>query len=93
MTNFGGVSGTQLKQYIERIENLEEQKNAVTEDFRSVFAEAKSMGFDVKIIREILRIRKIDTQVREEHEELLQVYLQALSMALHGTSAPVDQAA
>lgn len=85
MTNFGGISGTQLRQFIERIENLELQKSEIANDIRDVFAEAKGMGFDIKIIRQIIRLRKIDTQERQEQEELLEVYLQALAMALQAT--------
>lgn len=82
--NFGGVSGGQLKQFIERIERLEEEKAAVADHIRDVFAEAKSNGFDPKIMRQVLKIRRMDHHERAETEELLTVYLHALGMAPDG---------
>tara|TARA_A100000171_G_C2133703_1_gene148486 strand:+ start:360 stop:659 length:300 start_codon:yes stop_codon:yes gene_type:complete len=81
MTNFAGVSGGHLKQFIERIERLEEDKIAVTADIKEVYAELKSQGFDPKIIRKVISLRKMDQDERAEHEELLSVYLNALDMA------------
>jgi len=81
MSNFAGVSGNHLKQFIERIERLEEEKAALQADIKEVFAEAKSQGFEVKIIRQILKIRKMDHDERMEMEELVTVYLNALNMA------------
>lgn len=78
MTNYAGVSGAQLRQYIEQVEYLEEQKAALAGDMRDVFTEAKNAGFDTKIMREILKIRKMDSDERREREEILDVYLQAL---------------
>lgn len=80
MTNFAGVSGNQLRQFIERLEYLEEQKAAVAGDIREVFAEAKTVGFDVKVIRKILKLRKMDKDELREQEEMLSIYLQALEM-------------
>lgn len=80
--NFGGVSGGQLKQFIERIERLEEEKGGISEHIRDVYAEAKSNGFDPKIMRQVLKLRKMDHQERTEIEELLTVYLHALGMAV-----------
>ena len=80
MANFEGVTGSHLKQFIERIERLEEDKAAVTTDIKEVYAELKSQGFDPKIIRKVISLRKMDQDERAEHEELLSVYLQALNM-------------
>tara|TARA_R110002095_G_scaffold119532_1_gene104084 strand:+ start:1274 stop:1591 length:318 start_codon:yes stop_codon:yes gene_type:complete len=81
MTTFAGVSGTQLRQFIEQAEYLEEQKAALASDTREVFAEAKSAGFDVKVIRQILKMRKMDQDELREQEAVLDVYLQALNMS------------
>lgn len=82
MTDVGGVSGTHLKQIIEKIERLEEEKAALAADIREVFAEAKNHGFDVKILRKILSLRKMDRDELAEHEELLNLYMNALDMTL-----------
>ena len=76
----GVVAADQLRLFIERIERLEEEKAGLAADIKEVFAEAKGTGFDVKIIRQILKIRKMDTQDRREQEDLLTLYLQALGM-------------
>lgn len=69
---------TQLKTIIERIERLEEDKAAVMGDLKEVFAEAKGNGFDVKILRKVVRIRKQDRAKRQEEEALLDLYLSAI---------------
>ncbi len=76
-----GVAAEELKQFIERIERLEEEKAAIAGDIKDVFAEAKGRGFDVKAIRSILRIRKKDHAERQEEEAILELYMQALGMA------------
>lgn len=76
----GGVSGERLKNFIERIERLEEEKKALTEDIKDVYAEAKATGFEVKIMRKIVSLRKMDTQKRREEDELLDVYKSAIGM-------------
>jgi len=81
MSNFAGVSGNQLRSLLERVEFLEEQKANIAADIREVFAEAKSAGFDVKIIRQILKMRKMNVEEQKEQEEILQIYLQALEMS------------
>lgn len=78
MVHIAGVSGTQLKQFLERIEYLEEQKASVSADIRDVFGEAKASGFDVKIMRQVLKVRKMNREELAEQEELLNLYLQAL---------------
>ena len=79
-TNYGGVSGQHLRQYIERIERLEEDKKVIAEDIKEVFAEAKANGFDVKIMRKVISLRKLDAAEREEIETLIDVYKAALGM-------------
>ncbi len=70
----------QLRQYIERIERLEEDKAAIAADIREVIADAKNQGFDTKVMRQILKIRKMDSDERDEIEHLLDTYLAALDM-------------
>lgn len=76
----GEISAGRLKSFIQRIEKLEEDKAAVSEDLKEVYGEAKGTGFDVKIIRQIVRVRKMDTEKRHELEELLELYKSALGM-------------
>lgn len=80
------VAQDQLRAFIERIERLEEEKAAITEDVKEVYAEAKGNGFDSKVLREIIRIRKMDHNERMEQEALLETYMTALGMA----AAPAD---
>jgi len=80
MADVGGIAGDRLKSFVERIERLEEEKAALTSDTRDVYAEAKSAGFDVKILRQIIRLRKLDEPARNEQEELLDLYMRALGM-------------
>ncbi len=82
MTDVGGIGAEQLRSYIERIERLEEEKAAMTADIREVYAEAKGNGFDVKIMRQVVRLRKLDSADREEQEELLDLYKRALGLAV-----------
>ncbi len=69
-----------LKAFIERIERLEEEKKAIADDVRDVYAEAKGSGFDVKALRAIVRLRKQDTDERKEHEAIVETYMHALGM-------------
>jgi uncharacterized protein (UPF0335 family) len=80
MSDVGGVAAERLRTFIERIERLEEEKAALSGDIREVFAEAKSAGFDTKIMRQIIRLRKMESADRREQEELLSLYMQALGM-------------
>ena len=73
-----GTAQTQLKTIIERIERLEEDKAAVTADLKEVYAEAKGNGFDVKILRKVVRYRKQDRAKQQEEEALLDLYLSAI---------------
>jgi uncharacterized protein (UPF0335 family) len=70
----------QLKAFVERIEKLEEEKKAISDDIRDVFAEAKGNGFDVKALRAVIRLRKQDKDERAEQEAILDTYLHALGM-------------
>jgi uncharacterized protein (UPF0335 family) len=70
----------QLKAVIERIERLEEEKKATSDDIRDVYAEAKGNGFDVKALRSIVRLRKLDTDERREQQEVIETYMHALGM-------------
>lgn len=80
MTDVGGITAEQLKAYIERVERLEEEKAAIAADVREVFAEAKGNGFDTKIMRQVIRLRKLDSDDRTEQEALLDLYKRALGM-------------
>lgn len=81
MTDVGGITAEQLRAYVERIERLEEEKAAIAGDVREVYAEAKANGFDVKIMRQVVRLRKMDSDDRSEQEALLDLYKRALGMA------------
>src|SRR5712671_5956437 len=70
----------QLKAFIERVERLEEEKKALSDDIRDVYAEAKGSGFDIKALRAIIRLRKQDVDERREHEAILETYMHALGM-------------
>ena len=74
------VAQDQLRAFIERIERMEEEKAAISADIKEIYAEAKGNGFDVKIIRQIVRIRKQDANERMEQEALLELYMSALGM-------------
>jgi len=74
------VARDQLRSIIERVERLEEEKKAIADDIRDVFAEAKSNGFDVKTLRTVVRMRKIEAAERQEQEAMLDLYLSALGM-------------
>lgn len=78
----GNVAADQLRSYIERIERLEEEKKSIGDDIRDVFAEAKGNGFDVKTMRQVLKLRKMEAADRQEQEHMLDLYLVALGMAM-----------
>ena len=80
MPDVGGIAGAQLKSLIERIERLEDEKRALGEDIKEVYAEAKGNGFDAKIMRQIIKIRKMDKDEHDEQESLLDLYKRALGM-------------
>ena len=76
----GGIAGDRLRSFIDRIERLEEEKKAIAEDIKEVYAESKALGFDTKIIRKIVSLRKMEDHERNEQEELIEVYKQAIGM-------------
>ena len=75
-----GFAAGQLKSLIERIERLEEEKAALAADIREIYSEAKGQGFDTKIMRQVVRMRKLETADRQEMEAILELYLAALGM-------------
>jgi len=79
-TEVGGIAADRLRSIIERIERLEEEKKALSSDIKDIMAEAKSAGFDVKVIRQVLRIRRQEPAEVEEQETLLDLYRRALGM-------------
>ena len=76
----GGIAGDRLRSLIERIERLEEEKAAIASDIRDIFAEAKSAGFDVKIMKTVIKLRKMNAADRDEQELLLETYRKALDI-------------
>jgi uncharacterized protein (UPF0335 family) len=70
----------QLKAFVERVERLEEEKKAIADDVRDVYAEAKANGYDIKALRTVVRLRKQDVNERKEQEAILETYLHALGM-------------
>lgn len=80
MSEVGGIAADKLRSLIERIERLEEEKNGINSDIRDIFAEAKALSFDVKIMRAVLKLRKMDAADRDEQEFLLDTYKKALNI-------------
>jgi uncharacterized protein (UPF0335 family) len=89
MADAHGVARDQLRSYIERIERLEEEKKTISDDIKDVYGEAKAMGFDTKILRKVIAIRKQDQNERMEQEAILDTYLHALGMI----DAPAEEPA
>lgn len=81
MAEVGGIAADQLASYVERIERLEEEKANLMADIKEVYGEAKALGYDVKILRQIIRLRKMEEHERVEQEEILEVYKRALGMS------------
>ena len=79
-TETGGIAADRLRSLIERIERLEEEKKALSSDIRDIFAEAKSAGFDVKIMREIIRLRRMNAADRDEGEYMLDLHKKAIDL-------------
>lgn len=80
MSDVGGIAADQLRSLIERIERLEEEKAVLATDIHEVYAEAKGTGFDPKIMRQVVRLRKMESADRQEQEALLELYM----VAVHG---------
>lgn len=81
MVNFGGVSGEKLRQMVAKLEKLEEEKKEISEYLSDTYKEAKTLGFDAKVLRNIIKIRKSDKNKLAEQQEILDLYLHALGMA------------
>lgn len=81
MSDAGAVARDQLRSYVERIERLEEEKKSISDDIKDVYGEAKAMGYDTKVLRKVIAIRKQDQNDRMEQEAILDTYLHALGMA------------
>ncbi len=75
-----GLAADRLRSLVERIERLEEEKAALAADIREVYSESKSAGFDVKTLRQVIRLRKLDRADRQEQEALLELYKRALDL-------------
>lgn len=78
MTDTVGIAGDRIRSFVERIEHIEEEIKALNEGKKEIYAEAKGDGFDVKVLKEIIRLRKQDKDERDEHEFLLDLYLRAM---------------
>jgi uncharacterized protein (UPF0335 family) len=81
MSGVTEVAGNRLRSFVERIEHIEEEIKGLNEGKKEIFDEAKGEGFDVKILKEVIRIRKQDKKERDEHESMLDVYLHAIETA------------
>jgi uncharacterized protein (UPF0335 family) len=81
MTDAAGIPGDRIRSFIERVEHIDDEIKALNEGKKEVFTEAKGEGFDVKVLREILRLRKQDKDERDEQESLLDLYLRAMESA------------
>jgi uncharacterized protein (UPF0335 family) len=78
----GGIAAGQLRAFVDRIERLEEEKKALAGDIKEVYAEAKGNGYDTKILRKVISIRKLEDAERQEQESLLELYMAALGMVV-----------
>ena len=90
MSNSVGIAGDRIRSFVERVEHLEAELQEINEQKKEVFAEAKGEGFDVKILKEIIKLRKQDKDERDEHDSLLDVYMRAMEST---GPAPVAEAA
>lgn len=78
--NSGSISDEALRQFVDRIERLEEEKKALSADIKDVYSQCKSAGFDTKIVRKVISLRKMEDQEREEMEQIIDLYKAALGM-------------
>lgn len=78
--NVGGVAGERLKSFLDRVERREEEKKGIADDIKDIWAEAKGVGFDVKIMKKILKLRKMETEKRREEDELTELYKAAIGL-------------
>ena len=80
MTDTKQITGERIKSFIERVERLEAEKQGIADDIKETYAEVKSAGFEVKIVRKIVALRKLDVNERNEIEELMELYMSAMGM-------------
>jgi uncharacterized protein (UPF0335 family) len=80
MAEVGGIAADRLRSFLERVERLEDEKAALSADVREVYAEAKAVGFDTKIMRQVLKLRKMDLADRQEQAHLLELYKRAVGV-------------
>ena len=90
MSDTAGVAGNRIRSFVERVEQLDAELQEINEQKKEVFSEAKGEGFDVKVLKEIIKLRKQDQDERDEHDSLLDVYMRAMETA---DPAPVAEAA
>jgi uncharacterized protein (UPF0335 family) len=83
-TDAHGVARDQLRAFVERIERLEEEKKTIAEDIKDVYGELKGMGFDAKMVKKVIALRKKDEQERMEEDAILETYMVALGMLAEG---------
>ena len=88
-----GIAGERIRSFVERVEQIEEELKALNEGKKEVFSEAKGEGFDVKVLKEILKIRKQDKDQRDEQESLLDLYMRAMEGAPDEGGVPMKKAA
>ena len=74
------ISAEQLRLFIERVETLEEEKRGISDDIKDVYAEAKAMGFDAKVMRQLVKLRRMETHARQEWEAVLETYKSAIGL-------------
>lgn len=91
MSDVQGVARDQLRAFVERIERLEEEKKTIADDIKEVYGEAKGNGYDVKVLRKVVALRKQDMNERLEHEAVLDLYLHALGMAPAADEGPENE--
>jgi uncharacterized protein (UPF0335 family) len=87
------VAQDQLRAFVERIERMEEEKKAIADDIKEIYAEAKGNGFDTKVLRQVIRIRKQDRSERMEQEAILELYMAALGMSMAPREDEQEEAA
>ncbi len=90
MAQVGGIAGEHLRSLIERIERLEEERGGIASDIRDVYAEGKAAGFDVKIMRQVVRLRKMEKADRDEQEALLDLYRHAIGMDMEPAATAAE---
>ena len=90
MSDTVGLAGDRIRSFVERIEHIERELADLAEGKKEVFAEAKNEGFDAKILREVIKVRKQDKEEREEQETLLDVYMRAIDEAPEGMAAQTE---